>query len=86
VVSWQRNQREHFVEHAREKQFMESLIEDLENDTVELQRAIIKSDSVATYADSAVMFLRDFKPQARVVDSTFLPGRIGRATTIINIY
>ena len=60
------NQREHFVEHDREKQFMESLIEDLENDTIELRRAIIKADSVASYVDSAVMFLRDFKPQTRM--------------------
>ena len=60
------NQREHFVEHNREKQFMESLVEDLETDTVELRRAMIKADSVASYVDSAVMILRDFKPQSRV--------------------
>lgn len=60
------NQREHFVEHSREKQFMESLIEDLENDTVELNRAISKADSVGKYSDSTVMFLRDFKPEATV--------------------
>jgi len=60
------NQREHFVEHNREKQFMESLVEDLETDTVELHRAITKADSVANYADSTVMILRDFKPQSNV--------------------
>ena len=39
------NQREHFVEHNREKQYMRSLIEDLETDTLELHRAMIKADS-----------------------------------------
>jgi len=60
------NQREHFVEHNREKQFMRSLIEDLETDTVELLRALNKANSVANYVDSTVMFLRDFKPQQKV--------------------
>ena len=73
------NQREHFVEHDREKQFMGSLIEDLGADTVELRRAIIKADSVANYADSTVMFLRDFKPQSvaplRLSDLVGLAGQ-----------
>ncbi len=60
------NQREHFVEHNREKQFMRSLVEDLETDTIELQRAIAKADSVANNADSAVMLLRDFKPLSQL--------------------
>lgn len=60
------NQREHFVEHSREKQFMQSLVEDLETDTIELHRAILKADTVANYADSAVILLRDFKPQSRI--------------------
>lgn len=72
------NQREHFVEHSREKQYMESLVEDLATDTIELQRAIIKADSVADYADSAVMFLRNFKPQStsprRLADLVGLAG------------
>lgn len=72
------NQREHFVEHNREKQFMQSLVEDLENDTIELRRAILKADSVANYADSAVIFLRDFKPGStsprRLADLVGLAG------------
>ena len=78
------NQREHFVEHDREKQFMESLIEDLENDTIELRRAIIKADSVASYVDSAVMFLRDFKPQTRVaIRLSYLVGLAGQRQLLI---
>ena len=32
------NQRENFVEHHKEKQYMVSLVEDLETDTVELKK------------------------------------------------
>ena len=32
------NQREHFIEHQREKKYMESLLEDLKQDTLDLIR------------------------------------------------
>jgi hypothetical protein len=35
------NQREHFVEHQREKQFIQTLLNDLENDTVNFNRSIL---------------------------------------------
>src|SRR6186713_907713 len=34
------NQREHYVEHQREKQFIETLLQDLENDTANFKRSI----------------------------------------------
>ena len=34
------NQREHYVEHQREKQFMTSMVEDLQKDTSWLIRAL----------------------------------------------
>jgi len=78
------NQREHFVEHNREKQYMQSLVEDLETDTVELRRAIKKADSVADYADSTVMFLRDFKPQSSVpIRLSKLIGLAGQRQVLI---
>jgi hypothetical protein len=78
------NQREHLVEHQREKQFMSSLVEDLETDTIELQRAIKKADSIAHYADSAVMFLRDFKPQSKVsIRLSDLVGLAGQRQILI---
>lgn len=55
------NQREHFVEHSREKQFMQSLVEDLETDTAELKRAILRADTVACYSDSVLFYLGKFK-------------------------
>ena len=50
-------QLEHTIEHSREKQFMISLTEDLENDTTELIRAIQKADSTSRYSDSVLIFL-----------------------------
>ena len=44
-------QLEHTIEHNREKEFMRSLAEDLETDTLELHRAIVKADTVAAYSD-----------------------------------
>ena len=60
------NQREHFVEHQREKQFMRSLIEDLETDTFELHKAILKADTVARYSDSVLMFLTSYRISKQV--------------------
>ena len=40
------NQREHFIEHRREKQFMRSMIEDLSLDTAEYNDRIMLLDSI----------------------------------------
>ena len=79
------NQREHMVEHQREKKYMISLAEDLETDTSELNRAILQADSTALYSDSAIMFLLSYKISseipARIAD---LVGTGGRRLTLIN--
>jgi hypothetical protein len=79
------NQREHMVEHRREKQYMISLVEDLETDTSELNRAILQADSTVLYSDSAIMFLLSYKISSEI------PARIatlistgGRRLTLIN--
>ena len=54
-------QLEHIIEHNREKEFMRSLIEDLETDTIELHRAMGKADTVSLYSDSVLMFLATSK-------------------------
>jgi hypothetical protein len=46
------NQREHFVEHQREKKYMITLLEDLVNDTVDLSRDIRGWERIALKADS----------------------------------
>jgi len=79
------NQREHYVEHQREKQFMRSLIEDLETDTLELYRAVDKADTVSLYSDSVVLFLKSYKI-SKLVPSKFasLVGRAGQNQFLIN--
>ena len=46
------NQREHMIEHQREKQFMLSLVEDLEQDTVLLRTAIMGNEYVKNGMDT----------------------------------
>ena len=54
-------QLEHTIEHNREKQFMSSLVEDLATDTIELNKALQKSDTVARFSDSVLIFLASYK-------------------------
>ncbi len=79
------NKREHIVEHQREKQFMRSLAEDLETDTAELSKAILKTDSTARYADSVLFFLFSYKPGTQVpLKFSTLIGIAGQRLTLIN--
>ena len=50
------NQREHFVEHQRERQFIRSMCEDLKSDTILLRRQTIKR------IDSLIYFLKQPNP------------------------
>ena len=79
------NQREHIIEHQREKQFMRSMVEDLQNDTIELQKAIGKEKIIATYSDSVVILLRGYKPGDKLpfsFDNIF--GKAGMQQSIIH--
>lgn len=79
------NQREHFVEHQRERQFMISLVEDLETDTIELRGAVGKCDSVARYSDSVLIYLSSFKISDEVpVKLANLIGIAGQRQSLIN--
>ena len=60
------NQREHMGEHKREKQYMISLIEDLETDTTQLKKVISNTESIARYADSTVLFFSSYTPANEV--------------------
>jgi hypothetical protein len=55
------NQREHFVEHQREKQYMISLVEDLQTDTAELRKGISRTHATDHYIDSVLIFLSTHK-------------------------
>ena len=79
------NQREHYIEHQREKQFMRSMVEDLQSDTVELEKAIAKAKLIATYADSVVIFLRSYKPGNMLPTAfTVNGGKAGLLQSIIH--
>jgi len=79
------NKREHMVEHQREKQFMRSLVEDLETDTTELKKGMERADTVALYSDSVLIFLASYKPAATVpVRLADYIGRAGQRQTLIN--
>ena len=51
------NQREHFIEHKREKQFMVTLIEDLKSDTTQLATGIETRRQKELIIDSIVLLL-----------------------------
>ena len=78
-------QLEHTIEHNREKQFMKSLIEDLETDSIELKKAILKCDTVAMYSDSALIFLSRYKISDQVpFQFAKMIGKSGQRMTSIN--
>ncbi len=79
------NQREHFVEHRREKQYMVSLVEDLQTDTAELRKAMISADSTNKYIDSALIFLTANKIADRLPHHfSFMMRVAGQRLSLIN--
>ena len=59
------NQREHYIEHRREKQFIRTLIEDLRSDTLQRTTTIADRSQKENMIDSIVFFLNspDFSKQ-----------------------
>lgn len=53
------NQREHMVEHRREKEFMVSLVKDLESDTAQFSRIRVYRLDRLRNIDSAIIFFLD---------------------------
>jgi hypothetical protein len=51
------NQREHYIEHQREKKFIKSLVSDLEADTTRLDNIILRRNLRADMLDSFVLLL-----------------------------
>lgn len=48
------NQREHYVERHRETQYMESLVEDLKNDTIEFNKQLRGANKIVLKLDTAL--------------------------------
>jgi hypothetical protein len=53
------NQREHMVEHSREKEFMRSLVKDLESDTTQFSRIRVYRLDRLRNIDSTIIFFLD---------------------------
>jgi hypothetical protein len=51
------NQREHFVEHRQEKQYMKLMLEDLITDTIQLQKSLAEIGISLANIDSALLLL-----------------------------
>jgi hypothetical protein len=51
------NYRENLTERAQEKQYMQSLLMDLKEDTIELKKSIEKATFLANKSDSIIMYL-----------------------------
>jgi hypothetical protein len=51
------NLREHQVEHKREKEYMESLLADLKEDTAEINKSKITAATCLSYEDSLMLYL-----------------------------
>ena len=77
------NQREHFIEHKREKQYIKSFIEDLKSDTSNYNRQIRFRTISQKRADSLITFL--LSPERnKHVDSIYVcVERVGRGTLFL---
>jgi len=77
------NQREHFIEHKRERQYIESFIEDLKSDTGNYNRQIRFRTISQKRADSLIILL--LSPERnKHVDSIYVcVERVGRGTLFL---
>src|SRR6187399_266217 len=62
------NQREHYVEHQREKQFIQTLLQDLGNDTVNFNRSISVFKSNVERFDSLKASIKDPQTQEDILN------------------
>jgi len=61
------NEREHFVEHQREKQYIRSLIDNIKTDTTNIVQWITRYEELKNYCDSALIFF----PASSTVSDTW---------------
>ena len=59
------NQREHMVEHSRAKAYAKSLLQDLQNDTADINKATVYEMQTASMIDSLVNFVSDKNPSKK---------------------
>ena len=56
------NQREHYIEHIREKAYIRSLTEDLKKDTANIRFSVLMRDYTCKRIDSAILLLKSKSP------------------------
>ena len=78
------NQREHYIEHQREKQYMRSLLEDLQTDTTTINRVHRRAVAQLSFLDSLIE-LGNHSP-AKADDIHKLYFLQGNSTRFLNIH
>jgi hypothetical protein len=65
------NQRENFVEHQREKQYIRSLIKDIQNDTAELKKSLANTEASIQSIDSMLLLLTNQKLTDEIIIKSY---------------
>jgi hypothetical protein len=70
------NQREHFIEHRREKDYVKLFIQDLKADTAFFNLANLANNTNQARMDSLLLLLRSYKPGDRTEDLYYFARNI----------
>ena len=73
------NQREHMIEHQREKRYITSLVKDVELDIVSMKQAAAVRKKYINYYDSLVYLLKNYNDSS--LDDIYFYARHGGRTT-----
>ena len=76
------NEREHMIEHKREKEYMRSLIEDLQTDTVNLNREMLTGHIIRTRIENLISFLNNESSKDSAVQLYKLNNQVGRVVNV----
>jgi phage gp46-like protein len=76
------NQREHMIEHKREKEYMRSLIEDLQTDTSNLNSNMLLGQVVRTRLENLISFLNNETSKDSAVQLYKLNNQVGRVVNV----
>jgi hypothetical protein len=76
------NQREHYIEHKREKQFIISLVNDIKADTARINRIIVARTERDTKLDTLSSLMNSAAPEIHTNDIYFHAVSVARTITI----
>jgi hypothetical protein len=79
------NQREHYVEHQREKQYIKSLLADLQVDNKTLERQIANIRIQLSMMDSMITILNDPQSIAKNGGQLYYLGRVSPRTQTLSV-